>query len=413
MKCVFWFRRDLRIHDNTALSEASERCEKVFPVLVIDPNIMFREDTSPRRAQFYLEAIKSLRKEIPLTILYGNPVNLIHEFYKNINSDYLFFNRDYGFYASRRDSEICRTVKCLHFKDHVLVERGELPVYRIFTPYYIKWKNVEKERVKPRASGNFIGEGNEPPELFKGFKIPPASEDYALQKLEEFKDDEYPERRSGLSHFFKIGLLSTRTAFHAKVNEEFRRQLCWRDFYYQLYTSDFSLINGIRRKEIWENKEEIFKAWTEGKTGYPIVDAGMRELNVTGLMENKLRLLTSYFLTKVLLIDWRKGMEYFMKNLLDGDFVINLGNWQWIAGVGTDMRPLRKFNIVEQGKRIDPRGEYIKKWVEELRDVEGPLVHEPWKLGKERVIKIGYVTPIADLGSYDEFVRRYKGYMET
>ncbi|NON61677.1 deoxyribodipyrimidine photo-lyase, partial [Acidianus sp. RZ1] len=105
MKCVFWFRRDLRIHDNTALSEASERCEKVFPVLVIDPNIMFREDTSPRRAQFYLEAIKSLRKEIPLTILYGNPVNLIHEFYKNINSDYLFFNRDYGFYASRRDSE--------------------------------------------------------------------------------------------------------------------------------------------------------------------------------------------------------------------------------------------------------------------------------------------------------------------
>jgi len=419
MKCIFWFRRDLRIYDNTALLRASEECEKVFPVLVIDPNIMFREDTSPRRAQFYLEAVKSLSKKIQLTIFYGNPVEELKKASEKFGTKVIYFNRDYGYYSTKRDSEICKILECKTYKDHVLVERGEIPVYRIFTRYYEKWKEVKKDPPSGFPNGNFVGENNEVPELFKGFKVPCATEECAMERLYEFKDKGIYDwhNTTRLSPYIKIGLISVRVVYKEVGLEEVRRQICWRDFYYQLYTSDFNyLIDGIRKVNIkWRESEEDFRAWTEGRTGYPIIDAGMRELSASGWMDNRLRLLTAYFLVKVLRIDWKKGALHFMKNLIDGDFIINTANWQWVAGIGVDTRVFRKFNVIEQGKRYDPNGEYIKRWVHELQNLPKHYVHEPWKipfhLQKEYGVIIGkdYPYPIADLEKgYEEFVELYR-----
>ncbi|MEM1626832.1 MAG: deoxyribodipyrimidine photo-lyase [Sulfolobaceae archaeon] len=419
MKCIFWFRRDLRIFDNVGLVKASEECEKVFPVVVIDPNIMFRDDTSPRRAQFYLEAVRSLSKKIPLTVFYGNPVKELIKASKKFETNKVYFNRDYGYYSSKRDSEVCNHLECKTFKDHVLVEKGEIPIYKLFTSYYMKWKEVKKDLPLGFPKGNFFGEGNDVPNLFSGYKIPCATEECAMERLKEFKEKRVYDwhNTTKLSPYIKIGLISVRVVYHELNMEEVRRQICWRDFYYQLYTSDFNyLVYGIRRLPInWRESEEDFRAWTEGRTGYPIIDAAMRELSETGWMDNRLRLLTAFFLTKILRIDWKKGALHFMKNLIDGDYIINTANWQWVASIGVDPRPFRKFNIIEQGKKYDPEGTYIRRWVHELKDIPKEYIHEPWKipssLQKELKLIIGkdYPYPIIDLEKgYEEFIKLYK-----
>ncbi|BBG27539.1 cryptochrome/photolyase family protein [Sulfuracidifex tepidarius] len=410
VKCVYWFRRDLRTVDNKGLYEATQQCDVIYPLVVIDRNIMEREDTSPRRAFFYLQSLNSLREKIPLTIKGGDPVEEVPKFVRNMGASAVFFNRDYGYYATKRDSNVCERVQCITFKDHVLVEPGELPLYKVFTPYFRKWSEVPKEKPYPEASGNFEGRNNPVPEK-EDYTVPCSNEECARERV--FMED---KGTTMLSPFIKVGLVSERFIYWNTKSERVRRQLCWRDFYIQLYTSDYRLLtNGVRKEIKYDNDPKLIEAWKEGETGIPIVDAAMRELNDTGWMDNRLRLVTSFLLTKVMLVDWRIGALHFMKNLLDGEFIINTANWQWSAGVGVDTRPLRRYNIVKQSKEYDSEGIYIKKWVDELDGVPAEYIHEPHKMPLELQEKLGikigkdYPYPVVDVDEgYREFVRRYK-----
>jgi len=414
VKCVYWFRRDLRTTDNKGLYEASQQCDVVYPLVVIDRNIMEREDTSPRRAFFYLQSLNSLREKIPITIKGGDPVEEVPRFVNNIGASALFFNRDYGYYATKRDSAVCKQVNCVTFKDHVLVERGEIPVYRVFTPYFRKWSSFPKEKTLPEANGKFEGRNNPVPEK-EDYTVPCSSEECARDRV--FMED---RGTTMLSPFLKVGLISERYVYWNTKSDRVKRQLCWRDFYIQLYTSNYDFLTKGLRKEIhYDNDPRMIDAWREGETGIPIIDAAMRELNDTGWMDNRLRLLVSFLLTKVMLVDWRIGALHFMKNLLDGEFVINTANWQWSAGVGADTRPLRKYNILKQSKKYDPQGKYIRKWVDELEAVPTEYIHQPHlmpiEVQRESGVIIGkdYPYPIVDIEEgYREFVRRYRESME-
>lgn len=414
VKCVYWFRRDLRTYDNKGLYEASQECDVIYPLVVIDKNIMEREDTSPRRAFFFLQAVNSLREKIPITVKGGDPIDEVPRFVRNLGAEAVYFNRDYGYYASRRDAEVCKRVNCVSFKDHVLVEKGELPLYKVFTPYYKKWLEIPKEKPYPEPNGKFEGRGNPVPER-EDYTVPCATEECARERV--MMED---KGSTMLSPFLKVGLISERYVYWNTKSERVKRQLCWRDFYIQLYTSNYDYLSKGMRKEIkYDNDPRLIEAWKNGETGFPIIDAAMRELNDTGWMDNRLRLLVSFILTKVMLVDWREGALHFMKNLLDGEFVINTANWQWSAGVGVDTKPLRRYNLVKQSKIYDPQGIYIKKWVDELEGVPPEYIHEPHKMPiavQEKIgVRIGedYPYPIIDLNKgYEEFVRRYKSLRE-
>ncbi|MCY0859539.1 MAG: deoxyribodipyrimidine photo-lyase [Sulfolobaceae archaeon] len=410
MKCVFWFKKDLRLYDNTALIKASEECDQVYPIVVFDSRLTFNDYTSNRRLYFYLQALKSLSRRIPITILNGDTVIEIKKFMRNVGAEYLFYNKDFDPFINY--DELCKQVKCKSYKDFLIVEPGELPLYKIFTPYYKRWRDVQKEKPRGYPSGKFLGDRSEVPELVKAFEIPKADEDSALETLRSFNESLYSMTyTSRLSPYINTGLISIRVVYWGVKSEEFRRQLAWRDFYYQLYTlrRDYLETGIIRRFNSnikWKDNEEEFNAWTNGMTGIPIIDAGMRELNSTGYIHNRIRLLVSYFLTKVLGIDWRKGAKYFMQQLLDGDYILNTANWQWVAGVGADTRIHRRFNIISQGKMYDSKGEYIKRWVTELSNVPQEYIHEPWKMSywlqREVGVIIGkdYPYPIADPRGY-------------
>lgn len=425
MKCAFWFKKDLRLYDNTALIKASEECDVIYPIVTLDPKIIFNEYSSDRRVYFQIQALKSLAKKIQLTVLSGDFIIEIRKFMKDKDIDFLFYNRDYDPFIDY--NALCSKVKCKSFKDYLLVEPGEFRLYKVFTPYYRKWKEVLKAKpIGYPDNAKFVGENNEIPELVKAFNIPEADEEKAKEMLDSFNDLNYSKTyTSRLSVYINFGLLSIRDVYWRKSNDEFRRQLAWRDFYYQLYAQRKEYLeNGIKGINPnysghsidinWRVNDEDFRAWAEGRTGIPIIDAAMRELNTTGYIHNRLRLLTSYFLVKVLRINWKEGAKYFMQSLIDGDFILNTANWQWIAGIGADTRPLRRFNIIAQGKAYDKEGNYIRRWVTELTNVPSYYIHEPWKMSIELQKEVGviigkdYPLPIADLEEgYKQFVEEY------
>ena len=222
------------------------------------------------------------------------------------------------------------------------------------------------------------------------------------------RDDLAVEGTSGLSPYLHFGCLSPLEVAHRATpepgGEAFVRQLCWRDFHHQLLDAD----PGIARRDLrprhdrWRDDADALAAWKEGRTGYPIVDAGMRQLRAEGTMHNRARLVTASFLAKHLYLDWRLGAAHFAQHLVDGDVANNIGNWQWVAGTGADTRPNRVFNPTRQARRFDPDGAYVRRWVPELEAVDGPDVHEPWRLGHLR--PAAYASPIVD---HEEAVRRF------
>ena len=427
----FWFRRDLRLNDNRGLHYALSENKSVQPIFIFDRNILDKlENKKDARVDFIHRELQDLKKQLQdwgsdLWVYYGKPDEVWSDLFDQYDVDSLYFNRDYEPYARSRDSEISdicakQNVEVKAFKDHVIYEMLEITKddgdpYTVFTPYKRKWmeklnsgfkngayeafKDFEIEELK--SCFNQPGEDHSMPGLESmGFQstdieFPPRQVSQKLIKEYEKKRN-FPaeEGTSRLSVHFRFGTISIRRKAKRSMDlsESYLNELIWRDFYSQILANFPHVVERSFREKYdfieWRNNEKEFKAWCEGRTGYPIVDAGMRQLNKSGYMHNRVRMITASFLTKHLLIDWRWGEAYFAEKLLDYELASNNGGWQWAAGSGTDAAPyFRIFNPYTQREKFDKNYEYIKKWIPEYGTDEYPEEIVEHKMARERCLE--------------------------
>ena len=426
---IHWFRADLRLRDNTALHAACREAEAVVPVFIFDPLILEAPDTGAPIVGFMLECLQALAADIQraggkLIFRHGPPEREMQSLLKETGATALFFNRDYEPMARKRDAAVSKMAQSLgvevrSFKDGVIHEPDEIlkddgTPYKVFTAYSHAWRR--RIRAAALSKVTFPGEVKfkhpssiplpSAPKL--GFKVeiplPPAGEQTALELLRKYHTGDllrYGEVRnfpamdatSRLSPHLRLGTISPRMTVavaekaaqkHPEAGRQvdvFISELIWRDFYRQILWHFPHVATGCFRPQYdalkWENDERLFKAWCEGRTGFPMVDAGMRQLNSTGWMHNRVRMITAMFLTKDLLISWQWGERYFMQKLLDADLASNNGGWQWSAGTGTDAQPwFRIFNPISQAEKFDPEGRYIHHYVPEIdsKNYPAPIV---------------------------------------
>ena len=436
MKTVMLFRRDLRLQDNTALLKALKNSDKVIPLFIFTPTqIKDNSYKGMHSFEFMINSLEELDKELKklgskLHIAYAEPTQVLSQ----INCDAVYFNKDYTPYSISRDEAINDIIKVYSYHDALLnppqtVLKQDNTPYTIFTPYYNKAKQMPVKKPQYLTSGliNFITQKltiqkipyettideikkkylkkNNPKLAVKGGRTEGLK---LLNELQENKLKQYDEQRdfpnikgtSLLSAHNKFGTISIREIYHnTQQNPSFTRQLYWRDFSTQIAFHFPKVFGNEFQKKFsfvkWDYDEDNFKKWCLGKTGFPIIDAGMRELNTTGYMHNRVRMIVASFLTKTLHIDWRWGEKYFAQKLVDYDPCINNASWQWAASTGCDAQPyFRIFNPWRQQIRFDPECEYIKKWVEELSNTSYQTIHN---LEKQKPLTLlNYPSPIVD-----------------
>ncbi len=399
---VFWMRRDLRLNDSAALSHALRCGFPVLPVFIFDKNILDGlENKADRRVDFIHKALLSLQEELVKTgssffVIYDTPQNAYNKLLQEFNVKAVYSNHDYEPYAKERDEEIKKIlqkskIEFTTYKDQVIFEKGDVvkddgKPYTVFTPYSRKWKKAltedhTKEYPTKKYFRNFI--------QTKAFKIPSLKEigfektdiTFLLPKLtpallKNYKSDrDFPAiaGTSRISMHLRFGTISIRktTQYALQYSETWLNELIWREFYMMILWHFPHVEKRSFKKEYdhieWRNNEKEFEKWCKGETGFPIVDAGMRELNATGFMHNRVRMITASFLVKDLLVDWRWGEAYFAEKLNDFDLSANNGGWQWAAGSGCDAAPyFRIFNPDSQQQKFDVDLEYIKKWIPEF-----------------------------------------------
>jgi len=404
-----WFRRDLRLHDNAALYYALIDKNPVLPIFIFDKNILDDlEDKKDRRVEFIREALTEMQDNLEkhnstLEVFYDTPVETFKKLLKKYIIQTVFTNEDYEQYAIDRDKEIGSLLQkhnatlksykdqVIFSKDEVLKDNGE--PYTIYTPYSKKWLSQLTEfylspyPTKKYFKNFYKQEAHRIPSLKSiGFEetgkpFPPKTiEDDLIKDYKETRDFPGIKGTSRLSVHLRFGTISIRdlAAKAKELSSTYLNELIWRDFYHMiLWHFPHVRKENAFHKEMdtldWRNNEKEFKAWCEGRTGYPIVDAGMRELNETGFMHNRVRMITASFLAKHLLIDWRWGEAYFAKKLLDYDYAPNNGGWQWSASTGCDAMPyFRIFNPTAQAKKFDKDLKYIRKWIPELDSFDYP-----------------------------------------
>lgn len=419
---LFWFRRDLRLNDNAGLYHALKDNKIVLPVFIFDTAILNQlEDKADIRVEFIHQQIEKLQIELveinsSILVMKGSPMEVFKSLSEKYNIARVYANHDYEPYAINRDQEI---EKLLHtsgasfhsFKDQVIFEKEEVlkddnKPYTVFTPYMRKWKSKLKSYyTKPYPTQKYFSHfiKTSPfsiPSLteigFKptGLKFPDIKlNEYVVKKYNEQRDIPSINGTSRLSVHLRFGTVSIRELVEKaqQLNEKWLNELIWREFYMMiLYHFPHVIQKAFKPaydKIPWSDNEIHFQKWCEGKTGYPIVDAGMRELNQTGFMHNRVRMIAASFLTKHLLIDWRWGEAYFAKKLLDYELSSNNGGWQWSASSGCDAAPyFRVFNPYEQTKKFDPQLKYIKHWIPEYDELTyiKPIVDH--KYARERVL---------------------------
>ena len=443
------FTRDLRIHDHPALAGAASRSDGVVPLFVLDERILAGAFAAPNRLAFLLDALRDLGSSLaelgsPLVIRRGDVAVETARLARACGADAVFMTADVSRYAAERGRRVAAAcaeagaeLRC--FPGVTVVPPGELRPdgedhYRVFTPYWRRWRSAELRPVRPAPrrlsppARTVLGSLPAADELIGGAVspgLPPGGETEGRRRLNRWARsslEAYGERHdllaedgtSRLSAYLHFGCLSPREVLHRLDGrpgaEPFLRQLCWRDFYHQLLAANPSLPRDDYRPrgDDWNDDEDALAAWRAGQTGLPIVDAGMRQLAAEGWMHNRARLLTASFLTKDLYVDWRHGAQHFFDLLVDGDLANNAGNWQWVAGTGTDTRPNRVFNPLAQAKRFDPHGDYVRRYVPELASVESPLVHEPWRLDGRRRATLDYPVPIVELRGAAERFRQLR-----
>lgn len=419
---IFWFRRDLRLEDNHGLFEALSTDDNVLPIFIFDKNILSELPKNDARVTFIHKLLEDIQRLLlkqgkSLAVFYGEPEVILKDLIEKHNITAIYTNHDYEPYAIKRDKVIQqilsdKSIDFKTFKDQVVFEKDQVvkednTPYVVYTPYMKKWKErfykegirfyPSESRLENIATHSYhflsledIG--------FTRSTIEPAVYDVSQSLITNYIDTRnFPAipGTSMLSPYLRFGALSIRQLIKraAENNKEtFLNELIWREFFMQiLWYFPETVTKSFRPKYDnikWRSDEKDFKAWCEGKTGYPMVDAGMRELNATGHMHNRVRMVVASFLCKHLLIDWRWGEAYFAEKLLDYEQSSNIGNWQWAAGSGVDAAPyFRIFNPTEQVKKFDAKLEYIRKWVPEFEDLDyRPIVDH--KEARERALRV-------------------------
>ena len=435
---VVLFTRDLRVRDQPALSAAARDARHVLPLFVLDPVLLAGPGSSRHRLSFLLDSLRdldvSLRKRAArLTVRRGDVVSETLRVAKESGAEGIYLSEDVSAYAMRRFRQLraaCRGERMAlrAFPGITVVPAGELtPVggdhYRVFTPYWRVWRNASRPapRRAPRRLSMPPGFGERSARELdrveanaaRSSLLPSGGETAARARLERWLrrgPDAYEERAdqlaadatSRLSPYLHFGCLSANEILTRVENrwdgDSVARQLCWRDFHHQVLAARPDIPRADYRpgRRRWRDDLRSLELWREGRTGYPIVDAGMRQLAAEGFMHNRARLIVASFLTKQLGIDWRLGAAHFDELLVDADLACNVGNWQWVAGTGNDTRPNRVFNPIRQAHRFDPEGEYVRRNVAELRRVDGRSVHEPWKLEPHERRPLDYPDPLVD-----------------
>jgi deoxyribodipyrimidine photo-lyase len=418
---LFWFRRDLRLKDNTALYHALKLAQKldlkVLPIFIFDKMILDKlEDKADRRVDFIHQTITELQallteKGNSLWVYYGQPADAFEALKKQYQIHAVFTNQDYEPYGINRDADIATHLATdkidFHtYKDQVIFEKSEVTKedgkpYTVFTPYSRKWKaawEANPPKLLPSEKGlDYLLDSKAlpiPSLKDMGFEatdlVVPAKKWKESTVKNYTEQRNFPAKEGGTSHLgmhLRFGTISIRQLAleTASINTTYLNELIWRDFYHMILWHFPHVAEGKSFRAQydfieWRNNEKEFEAWCQGQTGYPIVDAGMRELNATGFMHNRVRMIVASFLTKHLLIDWRWGEAYFAQKLLDFDFAANNGGWQWASGSGCDAAPyFRVFNPRLQTEKFDKQLQYIRKWVPEFDSLTYPqpiVVHE-------------------------------------
>jgi len=417
---LFWFRRDLRLQDNAGLFHALKENQDVLPIFIFDTVILDKlDDRDDARVAFIYQSLEILKTQLEalgssLLVLYGDPVKL----YATLNPKSVYANHDYEPYARERDEQIStilqrKRVVFKTFKDQVVFEKSEIvkddgSPYTVFTPYSRKWRAALtrfylKSYPTEKYFAHFLKTKPLPFPTLAQLGFIPSAVDFPERVVKRTIIEKYDRQRdfpalkgtTRLSVHLRFGTVSIRklAQLGAQKNDTWLKELIWRDFY-QMILWHFPHVQSESFKPAydridWRNDPQEFDAWCEGKTGYPIVDAGMRELNATGFMHNRVRMITASFLTKHLLIDWRWGEAYFAKKLLDYDLAANNGGWQWAAGSGCDAAPyFRVFNPQLQTEKFDKDMAYIKKWVPEFESEVYPKPIVDHAFARERVLRV-------------------------
>ena len=419
---VFWFRRDLRLDDNLGLSAALSSGLKVIPIFIFDTEIINKLEKNDLRIKMIHAALVKLNDAMlgnrcNVGMYLGNPKAVFESLIKKYKIKSVFTNRDYEPYAIKRDKSIKlflekKNISFNSFKDQVIFETDEVVKddgnpYKVYTPYSRKW--IEKlnvsgyETCKSETKLNSLAKIELPYLSLKEIGFDDKEFDIPLFNIDSEKIDKYEETRnfpylnstSRIGAHLRFGFISIRKLVDKALknsNKTYLKELIWREFFMQIlwhfpYTQEKSFKPKYDRIK-WLNNKDEFKKWCEGNTGYPLVDAGMRELNKTGFMHNRVRMLVGSFLCKHLLIDWRWGEKYFAKKLLDYEMSSNVGNWQWVAGCGVDASPyFRIFNPKEQIKKFDKDFKYIKKWVPDFQTGSYPKEIIDHKFARNRCLE--------------------------
>jgi deoxyribodipyrimidine photo-lyase len=420
---IFWFRRDLRLEDNAGLYHALQSDEEVLPIFIFDQNILSQLPKNDARVTFIHDQLSKIQSQLQkigksLAVFYGDPFEVYKRLLSENNIKNVFTNHDYEPYARKRDLELYQLFKEYNIefktsKDQVVFEKSEVvkddgKPYVVYTPYSNKWKeNFKKTSLIHYNSEAYLQKTalHAYPFLrlddigFERSNITVNSFDVSeslINNYEATRNFPAMNKTSYLGIYLRFGAVSVRQmvakALQSK-NETFLKELIWREFFMQIlwhFPNTVSKSFKPKYDEIqWENNETLFQQWCEGKTGYPFVDAGMRELNSTGHMHNRVRMIVASFLCKHLLIDWRWGEAYFAQKLLDYEQASNVGNWQWAAGSGVDAAPyFRIFNPTEQIKKFDKDLVYIKKWIPELNSLSYPQPIVDHKIAREKCLTV-------------------------
>jgi deoxyribodipyrimidine photo-lyase len=416
-----WFRRDLRLADNPALLAACA-ADEVVPLFVVDP-LLWSRSGQVRRA--YLSAsLAALDESLggALVVRHGDPRSAVPAVVAEVGAGTVHVAADFGPYGRRRDDEVAEALAGTASLERLgspyavapgRVLKGDGSPFRVYSAFQRRWAehgwrgpaDAPTGVTWAAVKGDPVPQ-EQPPE---GLEHPPAGERAALAAWADFRDSrlgEYADGRnlpatdgaSGMSTYLKWGEIHPRTMLHDLGNgtspSTYRKELAWRDFYADVLWHDPASARQDLRREMaameYDDPGPLFEAWKGGRTGFPIVDAGMRQMHATGRMHNRVRMITASFLVKDLHVWWRHGARHFMEWLADGDLASNQHGWQWVAGTGTDPAPyFRVFNPTTQGKKFDPSGDYVRRWVPELRDVPAAQVHEPTGVP-------GYPAPVVD-----------------
>lgn len=419
---IFWFRRDLRLEDNVGLCQALASGFAVFPIFIFDETILEQlEDKKDRRVDYIHQALSAINLELKkygskLTSFYGKSLDIFQQLSEEYDIQSVFCNRDYEPKAIRRDTEIYTFFKNQNipfkaFKDQVIFDKNDVvkndgKPYTVYTPYSKKWKELLTEKDYQVHEADYTGflkqnftEIHSLKEI--GFQKTdmvfekPILDLLIITEYDKYRDFPALQRTTQLGIALRFGTISIRKCieFALQHNQTWLSELIWREFFMQILYHFPKVVNQSFKAKYdniqWRNNEQEFECWCAGKTGYPIVDAGMRQLNETGYMHNRVRMIVASFLCKHLLIDWRWGETYFAQKLNDYDLSANNGNWQWVAGSGCDAAPyFRVFNPTTQTEKFDKNLEYIKKWLPEFgtNDYPKPIVEHAF--ARERVLKV-------------------------